>query len=121
MKLEDTVVANPNLLCPGFKVESNLLGDLIRSIRRGKDFEPVNAVFSAVSQGTSMALTPSEVESGHSVTTRQANADTPHADPPLPPPTRFSLNSSPADRPKRSGLVDLDSSACDCAVKRLKA
>jgi hypothetical protein len=39
MKLEDTVVANPNLFCPRFKVESDFLGDLFGSVGRGKNFD----------------------------------------------------------------------------------
>jgi hypothetical protein len=32
MKLDSSMVADPNLLCPGFKVESDLLGDLFGGI-----------------------------------------------------------------------------------------
>ena len=39
MKLEGSVFANPNLLSPRFKVESHFLGDFIRGIRWGKDFD----------------------------------------------------------------------------------
>jgi hypothetical protein len=39
MKLEGSAVTNPDFFSPGFKVESNFLGDFIRGVRWGKDFD----------------------------------------------------------------------------------
>jgi hypothetical protein len=39
MKLQGSAVTYPDLLGSGFKVESNFLGDFIRGVRWGKDFD----------------------------------------------------------------------------------